>query len=319
MLLGSAFMQRCVYESSASVPRKHLKSSSNAVWLGVEWVMEDHSRDEIIALADELAEHQVRYVFVFVSYLRCDGKFNPTYAHAGQFISTLRASEPMLNVQAWIGLPLTQSGPFSMGCVNLQDPATRQKIALFSGYLVHQEGFDGIHLDPEPVRSGDINVLVLLDEVRSVLGRARDLSIASRRIQPFFSHISVPLLGNWAWRASYYREVAKRVDQVIVMTYDSSLPLPQLYRRWVHRQVLELTRVLQGLDVEVLIGVPTSEERTWTHWPSAENIVSGLQGVLDGLGDVEAYSDTVKGVAIYPYWETDRTEWATYRRLWLER
>ena len=85
------------------------------------------------------------------------------------------------------------------------------------------------------------------------------------------------------------------------------------------RQVLEIGRATSGQKVAVFFGVPTSEERTRTHWPNAETMQSGLEGVLDGLNAADARPSGEIGVAIYPYWETDEVEWATYKTLWLGR
>jgi len=101
------------------------------------------------------------------------------------------------------------------------------------------------------------------------------------------------------------------------MTYDSTMPLAPLYRQWMRFQVIEISRTVDGTDVQLFFGIPTSEEETWTHWPNAENMKSGLQGLIDGLNDTEAHSAAVTGAAIYPYWDTEEAEWAIYEALWL--
>src|SRR5258706_10340610 len=90
-----------------------------------------------------------------------------------------------------------------------------------------------------------------------------------------------------------------------------------LYRFGSRLHVIHISKAVAGLNTELLIGIPTSEEETFTHHASAENMGSGLQGVIDGLNDEEAQHNVVTGVAIYPYWETDSREWATYDSLWL--
>jgi len=279
------------------------------VWLGVEWVNKAHSVEEITTLANMLTQQQIRYVFAYASYLKPDGRFNPTYTYAAEFVRTLKAAKPDLDVQAWIGLPLVH--------VDLSNAAVRKKIVQFCVDLA-QEGFDGIHLDPEPVFSNDMNVLALLDEVRDALGPEFTLSIATRRIWPIFPNVRWPIVGQVAWHASYYHQVASRVDQIVVMTYDSAMPLACLYRQWVRFQVIEITSAVGDTDVQLFFGVPTSEERTWTHWPNAENMRNGLQGLISGLNDAATQPANVVGVAVYPHWETDETEWAVYRELWLD-
>jgi len=311
----------CIFRPSTDFPGAHFNRGANAAWLSVEWVKEPHESGEIAVLADDLNQRGIHYVFVFASYLRSDGEFSPTYSHAAEFTHALKVVQPSFNVQAWIGLPLNRPRLLGggYGYVDLDDANTRRKVVVFCADLIHQSGFDGVHLDPEPVPTGDAGVLTLLDEVRRTIGPNSTLSIAGRRIWPVFSDVALPFAGQVAWRASYYQEVAKRVDQVAVMTYDSGLPLPGLYRQWVRFQVIEITRAIDGIGVDLFIGIPTSEERTWTHWPYAENMTSGLRGVIDGLNDADARLSVVTGIAIYPYWETDATEWATYESLWLGR
>lgn len=297
-------------------PGAHFNRGTNAAWLGIEWVNEAQAEGEIQALAADLQQRQIRTVYVYTSYLRPSGQFGPTFAHAATAIPTLKRAYPQVNVQAWLGLPLRRPGPFASGYVVL-DPPTRAMIAQFCRDLVGQHGFDGVHLDPEPILSGDAEVLALLDQVRAALGPGPTLSIATRRIWPLWPSLSWPLVGVWAWRGDYYREVARRVDQVALMTYDSGLPQPLLYRWWGRGQVVALTQALDGLDAEVFIGLPTSEEATRTHRPQAENMTSGLLGLVDGLNDQAARPDVLSGVAIYPYWETDEAEWAAYETAWL--
>jgi hypothetical protein len=300
----------CVFRPCTTYPGGYFNRGSNAVWLGVEWVNQPNSTEQIATLANTLNQQQIRYVFAYASYLKPDGRFNPTYAYAAEFVQTLKAAQPDLNVQAWIGLPLIH--------LDLSDSVVRKEITEFCVDLV-QEGFDGVHLDPEPVSSNDANILALLDEVRSALGPEFTLSIAARRIWPIFPSVRWPIVGRVAWDASYYHEVATRVDQIAVMVYDSAMPSACLYRQWTRFQVIEVSRAVDSTGVQLFFGVPTSEERTWTHRPGAENMRSGLQGLISGLNDAAAQPANVLGVAIYPHWETDGAEWAVYRELWLDQ
>ena len=101
------------------------------------------------------------------------------------------------------------------------------------------------------------------------------------------------------------------------MTYDSGLPFAFLYRLWTRWQVIQLSTVLADSPIEVLIGVPASDEQTATHHPGAENMTSGLQGVIDGLNDSDSRPATITGVALYPYWEIDSAKWQVYDQMWL--
>lgn len=312
VLLPSIILGRaCVFRPATSYPGSHFNRGTNAVWLGVEWVNEPHGADEVVALVDDLDHRQIRTVFAYASYRKPDGQFNPTYAHAAEFIRSLKATQPGLNVQAWIGLPLRY--------VNLGDATVRAEIAAFCAMLVREGKFDGVHLDPEPISSDDAAVLALLDDVRGALGPEPTLSIATPRIRPILPDAPWPLVGRVAWSAGYYRQVAERADQIAVMTYDSTLPVAPLYRLWMRFQVIEVSRAVEDMGVQLFFGIPTSEEETKTHRPDAENVTSGLQGLVEGLNDAEARPAVVTGAAIYPHWETDEAEWAVYESLWLGR
>jgi spore germination protein YaaH len=186
----------------------------------------------------------------------------------------------------------------------------------FATWMIEEAGFDGIHLDPEPVLSGNRHLLTLLRELRERLGAGPVLSVAGARIAPIPGLIPESLASPFAWSSSYYRAIATQVDEVALMTYDSAMPSPWMYRLWTHGQVLRLAQTLKGSGVRLFIGVPTSEERTFTHNPAAENITSGLMGVRDAIDYCRICAQAVTGVAIYPYWETDESEWETLNRLW---
>jgi hypothetical protein len=309
-LLTLLVLRGCVVRPATSYPGSHFNRGQNAAWIGVEWVNEVHTTNEIKALADDLKQHQIVYVFAYTSYLKDSGVFNPTYAHAADFIRTLKAAQPDLKVLAWIGLPLSY--------VDLGNASVRQKVKTFCADVVSQSGFDGLHLDPENIADGDQNVLALLDETRQAIGPHMILSIATQKAWPVFADAPPSQwIGPILWSSGYFREVARRVDQVAVMIYDSGLASPLLYRQWSRFQVIQVSKALAESHIQLFFGVPTSEEETPTHHVSGENITSGLTGIIDGLNDDEARPDAVTGVAIYPYWETDAAKWAGYNQAWL--
>ncbi len=313
-IAGIALARSCVFRPATDYPGSAFNRDANAVWLGVEWVNEPHAPGDVADLVSQLQAHRIRTVFVYVSYMREDGTFNPTYDHAADFVEAVHSLNPSLDVLAWIGLPLDV--PRSSGTVDLNDADTRRRVSDMCADLV-AAGFDGVHLDPEPVSSGDDAVLALLEDIRRGLPLEAMLSIAARRIWPVFPDVPWPGVGAGFWHSDYYRQIAERVDQIALMTYDSALPAEWMYRQWTRFQVITLSRALENSTVEILIGVPTSEEATRTHHPRAETMESGLSGAIDGLNDEAARPGRITGVAIYPYWETDADEWRVYDRLWL--
>jgi hypothetical protein len=77
-------------------------------------------------------------------------------------VQRLKRAAPTIKVLTWLGLPLKDA---NNGYVDLTDELIRQKVVELSAYLTKQVGFDGIHLDPEPILNNDRNIL--LTEVRA--------------------------------------------------------------------------------------------------------------------------------------------------------
>jgi hypothetical protein len=68
---------------------------------------------------------------------------------------------------------------------------------------------------------------------------------------------------------------------------------------------------VEDSDVELLIGVSVSGEKTTTHHPSAENLANGLAGICAALEDG---SHSIDGVAIYAAWEATAADWVLWHR-----
>jgi len=147
-LLSLAVLGRgCIFRPATNFAGAHFNRGANAAWLGVEWVKEPHGNSEIAVLANDLKRREIGYIFVFASYLRADGQFNPTYPYAAEFTRALKGIQPGLSVQAWIGLPLNRPQLLGRsGYVDLSDATTRRRIVEFCAALIRQGGFDGVHL-----------------------------------------------------------------------------------------------------------------------------------------------------------------------------
>jgi hypothetical protein len=309
-ILAAVWLRGCVVRPARDHLGSFFNRRQNAAWLGIEWVNEPHSLDEIKLLANDLQDRQITYAYIYVSYLRANGEFGQTYSYAADFVATLRQANPTVKVLAWYGIPTKH--------VKLDNDQVHTTIAEFSKLMVESYGFDGVQIDAEPTANNDRAFLNVLLEIRRSMGQQPILSVATPVIWPVFpDSILSNGTGSILWSAGFYREVAQNVDQIAVMTYDSGLPIPVLYRLWSRFQIIGISKALAGSKVQLFMGVPTSEEETASHHAYAENMTSGLLGIIDGLNDSETHSDSVTGVAIYPYWETTTEEWSVYQSLWL--
>jgi hypothetical protein len=229
------------------------------------------------------------------------------YAHAADFIREAKAAHPGLSNPGVDRPPLPHYADLSR--------IPFGSIATFGKQMIDQIGFDGIHLDPEPINDGDSNVLRLLEDVRHALGVGPILSIATRTIWPVLPEAPIwpRLFGPVMWSTRYYQDIARRVDQIALMTYDTGLPAPVLYRLWTRFQVISLTQILDSFKVDLLIGVPTSGAHH--SQPGGGKHAERLQGCW--MAERPRHARAITGIAVYPHWETDAAEWAIYESLWL--
>jgi len=255
----------------------------------------------------------LRYLFPYTTYVKSDGTFSLSYDHAAEFISQFRQHNQETRLLAWVGVPLENERKLGIqGWVDLSDEKERQAIVALVRTLVDEAGFDGVHLNVETVRDGDASYLLLLEEVREAIGWERILSVAGSYWLPKGMN-ELPFVEGFKWSGEYYRAVAERVDQIATMTYDSLTPHPALYRPWLREQVRGIGRSVADSEVDLLIGISVSRERTMTHKPSAENMRSGLAGISAGLKGTECEVD---GVAVYAAWEAESTDWQVWEA-WL--
>jgi hypothetical protein len=107
----------------------------------------------------------------------------------------------------------------------------------------------GIQLSIEPMPTGNLDFLTLLEELCEKMPPGKILSVAAypppTRWHP---HASVH------WDVSYFRQVARRVDLIVPMMYDTSVLLSKIYQRLIARWTSELLN--RSGATQVLLGVP---------------------------------------------------------------
>jgi hypothetical protein len=223
-----------------------------------------------------------------------------------------RQVAPELRVLPWVGGLRVGYKRHRAGTINLSDLTQRQRIVAEVRGLM-DEGFDGVHLNVEPVDDGNVDFLSLLRSLRNAVGPGKVLSLAAIRPGPF----GIPFAPNFVWSPDYYARVAAASDQLVIMAYDTALPTAPLYRRYVAWSTASVAGALvaSGSRARVLMGVPTYEDFGFMHRPDVETLDNALQGVIAGLRGLGA-GGTFEGVALYAEWTTNEEDWAVYERLW---
>lgn len=303
-------------------PGWEYNQGKNAIWIKHDWAEKEIPEVVIRDFVKKLVEHQIQYVFVHVGPVEGNGIL-PTarYAQATRFLEIARAESEEVVWLAWVGQLRSK--------LSLEQQTTRRNVVRAAVTLTQVTGFEGIHYDIEPIFSGDNYFVKLLEETREALGKEGFISVAadewqSERLTRWISFVLNKHSRSY-WNTAYYRQISGLVNQIVVMTYDTHFDQPWLYRWWVEQQLLYVDRAMDSLEAnptrvgltELLIGIPSYEDEKESFNPIAENVKTGLEGVINGKNNLRMKTDNFVGVAIYPMWEMDEGEWYIWDRLWL--
>jgi hypothetical protein len=313
LLLAAALLLYLNYAPVGDSAAHPFNQDRNAVWLEHRWLERGHPIDEMETLFAGLEGHGIRYVFPHLIPFDGAGRL-PVHSRDQMraFLAAARRVAPEMKVLPWVGGLRVGYRRQRAGTLDLADLGQRQRIVAECRGLV-DEGFDGVHLNVEPVDDGNVDFLALLRAVRTAIGTDHMLSISAIRPGP----LALPMAPNFLWTPEYYARVGGIVDQIAVMAYDTGLPTAPLYRRYVSWASRVTTRALAGPAprARVLIGVPTYDPSGLMHRAGVETPENAILGIVSGLRGVGA-GGTFEGIALYAEWTTDEAEWASYERLW---
>ena len=284
----------------------------NAVWLEHRWLEKPHPSEEMEALMGSLARRGVQYVFPHLIPFSPAGRLPPhDREQMREFLAAARRAAPQMKVLPWVGGLRLGYRRTRAGTVNLADLGQRQLMVAECRGLM-DEGFDGVHVNVEPVDDGNVDFLSLLRALRAAVGGGV-LSLSAIRPGP----VSLPVAPNFFWTPDYYARVADVADQIVVMAYDTGIPTPALYSRYVAYAASSVTRSLVRSRgrARALIGIPTYDGTGLMHRAAVENPENALVGTVAGLRGLGG-GGTFEGIALYAEWTTDEHEWSTYERLW---
>jgi len=285
----------------------------NGLWIKHAWVGNEQDTSVVEDLALKLAKYDIKYVYVHTGPIDSDGTIpEERYKFAEEIIDILTAKNPEVVPLAWLGQIRSD--------IDIDDPEIRSNIVETCAKLVSETGYAGIHYDIEPVPHDDQGFLDLLQETRDKLGDETFISIATDEWQPTLVSDVVGVILDQTiesyWETEYFQASAEIVDQIVVMTYDTSLGDSEHYEWLVEQQVIYLSQVLAPYGKELLIGIPTYEDDKESFDPEVENMETGLNGIIAGLNNKRTTRDAFTGVAIYANWETTESEWDIYEKLW---
>ncbi|MEU3687268.1 hypothetical protein [Streptomyces narbonensis] len=287
----------------------------DAIWLGHAWVDGRKKDADLAAFAARIKGTGIRDLYVHAGPLRHDGTLPAAkYPRAKWLIDAVHRTMPGIRVQAWLGDVLVTEGSNGLRL----DKAESRAAVVTSARQILDAGFDGVHFDLEPLLSDDANYLSLLDDLGE-LTRARKvpLSVAAHQIDPVPAAHSVnsALTGKekW-WSQEFFGQVARRVDQIAVMSYDTWMPLEGLYGGYVAQQT-SLALEVTPESTDLLMGLPFFHEDDLGHHENAETVAAAIRGTRLGLGRTDPDRRRF-GVALYVDFAAEEGDWTAYREGW---
>ncbi|MDX3578988.1 hypothetical protein [Streptomyces sp. FL07-04A] len=288
----------------------------DAIWLGHAWVDGRKTEADVQTLTRRLADTGMRDLYVHAGPLEHDGTLpKSAYANARWFIAAVHREAPKLRVQAWLGDVLATETPDGM---RLERPETRAAVVRSTREIL-AAGFEGAHFDLEPLHSDDADYLTLLDSLRAVTrAHHAQLSVAAHQIDPvpgFHSFWGTTTGHPKWWSQRFFGQVARRVDQIAVMSYDTMQPLQSTYGGYVAQQT-SLALEVTPPSTDLLMGLPFYRENRFGHWAHAETVAAAVRGVRLGLSRTDADRENF-GVAAYVDFAASETDWTSYQEGWV--
>lgn len=288
----------------------------DAMWLGHAWVDGRKKDADVTALAGRLKDTGVRDLYVHTGPLEHDGTLpRSVYPRARWFIDAVHRELPGVRVQAFLGDVLANGGPEGL---ELSDAATRAEVVRSAGQVL-DTGYEGVHLDLEPLHSGDGHYLDLLDDLRRLTkGRDAQLSVAAHQIDPLpHLHSVAGFVADhpkW-WSQEFFGQVARRVDQIAVMSYDTARLFESTYGGYVAQQT-SLALEVTPPTTHLLMGLPFYYESNPSHWGHAETVGAAVRGARLGLSRTDPDRELF-GLAPYIDFAATETNWREFKDGWV--
>jgi hypothetical protein len=302
----------CLWTPGTDIRDGRHDRAANAIWLQHAWLADDawltRNAKPLAAFRDPAAiaqtaallkAHHIRFVYPHLCPAQPDAAIAPSDpAQIERFLDAFAG----LDVLPWVGGVRGESA-------RIADPAWRSRFAASCAALLRDHPrLAGIHLNIEPLPSGDPDFLTLLTELRSALPAGKTLSVAAypppTRWQPTM---------DVHWDESYSRAVAARADQAVIMMYDTGLHTGKLYEQLLKDWTREV--LAWYAPTQVLLGLPAYEDPGVAyHDRATENLDHALRGIHAALDPIPA---NYAGVALYSEWTMTPDRWKTFEERFL--
>ncbi|QQE13646.1 glycoside hydrolase family 18 protein [Planctomycetota bacterium] len=290
---------------------------TNAIWLQHGWLGDDawfarnkrdktkfRDRDKIIDLFSKLKSHNITYLYPHLCPASSLGPI-PSVDHqqTARFLNNSISSAQGFDfkVLPWIGGVLEQ---------NCQIDSTKWRASFIASAVQLLETyptFAGLHLNIEPLPTGNTDFLTLLTELKAAMPSDKILSVAAYP-PPTFWHPHPDL----HWDEDYYKQIDSRVDQIVPMMYDTSINYRKIYQQVIANWTDQI--LSWSPNSQVILGVPAYDDtHVDYHNPDIENITNSIRTINKTLAPAQKLPPNYQGIAIYCEWQMTSEKWNEYQ------
>jgi glycosyl hydrolase family 18 (putative chitinase) len=307
IVIGILFFAYTIWSPGQIITDGRHDLKTNGIWLQHGWLGHDswfkqYRKDpnqfrnvgSIQSLAKTLKKYNITDVYPHLCPCNFDGRIALYDTdQTNLFIKEMQS----FRIMPWIGGVLDVQ-------VKLESVKWRKKFVESTVRLLKTyPTLSGVHINIEPLPSGNADFLTLLDELKQAMPTNTMLSVAAYP-PPTVWHRFPEV----HWEENYFTEVAKRSDQMVVMMYDTSIKLSKPYRKLMEDWTQEALTWANGTSV--LLGIPVyDDEGVGYHFSNVENIEHALAGIHAGLSKFKSLPSNYQGIAIYCEWEMQEEEW----------
>lgn len=287
--------------------RRTLASPIHGVYLDEDWLLTEKAETILSALHAHLAASGVRDLYVQVRDLKSPNLGEQT----ARLQAETKGRNSALRLFSFLGRRVCTSS--AAACFDLRNGNDTRRLQSQVQQL-WQLGYDGVQLDLEPVASGDIAFLALLENIKRDQPAGKLLSVAGSmfeptaeilaRVQPRPSGGAKPLY----WSRDYYREVLRRTDSIVMMNYDTGIQSPIEYRHWTVYQLKELLAIQRTVGRKLIqLGIPAYKHgRRGLYNAQAESALVALDAASEVLG---SHCPAPMGITPYHESEMNQAHW----------
>lgn len=337
-----AVMLPALLSAQTSTPASY----NNAVWLTRAYVTTPGQIALVPDMAKRFKDLQVRYLFVNTAFLNSKGETDVKSQQLIAFLNALGQWETTnkykFTVLLWLNGNLEKG---NARYLDVSDPIVRQTVVAESmrymdpkvagSYVAGaKRGSDGVMMDIEPAGGNEAlfkNVNQLMQQIKHAAGLEYKIGFAAHKIGN---------LGAWQFSEVYYHYLARNVDYIAGMNYNSGKKLPEDYQAWMQMQARNTLRAVSGAawknnadhpaptnGVKVFLGFGVFPTDPKNHQPGVELIPYAAAGVKAGLAELDAESlKFFEGAAVYAHsdgvsdngyakWSTD---WKQFNETWVK-